>query len=106
LTDCSALSHLHWDDHGRFLRAWLPCCCGALQALQLLLVCGADTHVANAYGHTPLALAHKGSAVRQCLQELQDRGPEARQRLQATIKLRQQQSMAARDGAALAAQAE
>lgn len=81
----------------------LPC---ALQAVQLLVVCGADLHVANTYGHTPLGLSLKGSAVRQCLLQLQEGGPEERQRLNAALKLRHQQSMAARDSAALAAQAE
>jgi hypothetical protein len=78
----------------------------SLQAVQLLLVCGADLLVANIYGHTPLALSRKGSAVRQCLLQLQEGGPEERQRLQTGLKLRHQQSMAARDSAALAAQAE
>jgi hypothetical protein len=77
-----------------------------LQAVQLLVVCGADLHVANAYGHTPLGLSRKGSAVRQCLLQLQEGGPEERQRLNAALKLGHQQSMAARDNAALAAQAE
>lgn len=84
--------------------AWVGLYC--VQAVQLLLVCGADLRVANSYGHTPLALARKGSAVRQCLLQLQEGGPEERQRLQAALKLRRQQSMAARESAALAAQAE
>lgn len=77
----------------------------SLQAVQLLLVCGADLHVANSYDHTPPSLARKGSAVRQCLLQLQEGGPEERQRLQTSLKLRCQQSLAARDGAALAEQA-
>lgn len=77
-----------------------------LQAVQLLLVCGAELNVANSYGHTPLSLSRKGSAVRQCLLQLQEGGPEERQCLQASLKLRQQQSMAALESAALAAQAE
>lgn len=78
----------------------------ALQAVQLLVVCGADLHVANAYGHTPVGLSRQDSAVRQCLLQLQEGGPEERQRLNAALKLRHQQSMAARDSAALAVQAE
>ena len=77
-----------------------------LQAVQLLLVHGADLRVANSYGHTPLSLSHKGSSVRQCLLQLQEGGPEERQRLQAALKLRHQQSMAAREAAQLAAQME
>lgn len=76
-----------------------------LQAVQLLLVCGADLHVANAYGHTPLSLSRRGSAVRQCLLQLQEGGAEERAR-QAGLQLRHQQSMAAREAAQLAAQAE
>jgi len=81
-------------------------CVGLLQAVQLLLVCGADLRVANSYGHTPLSLSRKGSSVRQCLLQLQEGGPEERQRLEAGLKLRHQQSMAARESLQMAAQVE
>lgn len=78
-----------------------------MQAVQLLLVHGADLHVANSYGHTPLSLSCKGSSVRHCLlQLLEGPGPEERQRLQAALKLRHQQSLASRESAQLAAQLE
>lgn len=69
----------------------------------MLLVHGADLQVANAYGHTPLSLSRKGSAVRQCLMQLQEGGAEERQHLQTALKLRHQHSTAAREAAQLSA---
>lgn len=74
-----------------------------VQVVNLLLVSGADLHVANAYGHTPLAMARKGSSARQSLLAVAEGGPLEIQRLQQALTLRRQHSTAARESAAQAA---
>jgi hypothetical protein len=69
-----------------------------------LLVAGGDLRVANAYGHTPLGLSRKGSSVRQCLQQVEQGGPDELSRLERALK--QAQSQAALESAQQAEAAE